>query len=368
MPTDRFWILIARKLSGESSVEEIRELEVLLRLHPHLHFSVEIVTNLWNQHAVIDEKQLEDCYSSHIRRMNQMGIAMHQEHKEDDEISFLLQVSRKNRRMRNIAVTASILAIVTVGSLYFFNQKNSSAAAPKVFEGLAAVTTKNGSRTDIQLPDGSKVWLNSGSTITYDKQFGKVIREVVLSGEAFFDVVRNPDKPFIIHTSSMDIKVLGTQFNVKAYANDKLSEATLIHGSIEISLKKRSSEKFLLEPNEKIVVQNESLEIEPIGLAVKQTPSQPIFAVQKLNYKDSSIIETSWIDNKLIFQNESFEDIALKMERWFGVAVTFQDLSLKSERFSGSFTSETIEEALEALQITFSFHYIKRANTIIISK
>ena len=129
-----------------------------------------------------------------------------------------------------------------------------------------AVTTKYGSKTDIQLPDGSKVWLNSGSSLKYDKQFGKELREVVLSGEAFFDVVRNAEKPFIIHTTNMDIKVLGTRFNVKSYANDKQSEASLIHGSIEVFIKKEGLKKILSEPNHKIVVMNDQ-EIKYIHIA-----------------------------------------------------------------------------------------------------
>ena len=368
MSIDRFWILIARKLSGEFSVEEIRELEELLRLHPHLHFSVEIITNLWHQHALKDEKQLEDFYSAHISRMNQMGVAMH--HEENKEDSYLLEGSRKNRRIRTFALVASILAIVTVGSLYFLKQQNTLVITPKDPEGLSAVTTKYGSRTSMQLPDGSKVWLNSGSTLTYNKQFGKEIREVVLSGEAFFDVVRNPAKPFIIHTASMDIKVLGTQFNVKSYANDKTSETSLIHGSIEVSVKKRGSEKFLLKPNEKIVVMNEILEKKDAIQTVKNNISQPIISVQKLNYtdKDSTVIETSWVNDRLVFTDESFEEIAVKMERWFGIPVIFQDASIKDVRLTGSFTSETIEEALHALQISISFHYVKRANVIIITK
>jgi ferric-dicitrate binding protein FerR (iron transport regulator) len=252
---------------------------------------------------------------------------------------------------------------------FFFSRESKIIPAPKQ-EAKFEVSTKYGSRTDIQLPDGSKVWLNSGSTLTYDKQFGKEIREVVLSGEAFFDVVKNAEKPFIIHTTSMDIKVLGTRFNVKSYSGDKLSEATLIHGSIEVSLKKRASEKILLKPNEKILVMNDQVVREGTSTLVKNRPPDPIIAVQKLNYdsKDSTVIETSWVDHKLIFKNESFEDIAIKMERWFGTHVEFEDPALKQERLTGSFTTETIEEALNALQISTKFTYLKRYNTLIITK
>ena len=369
MSIDRSWILVARKLSGESSIEEIRELEELLRTHPDLHFSIEIITNLWNQQASKDQDSLESSYSLHVERMKNLGIPMQPEAaREDADSTYLLHGSRQNRIRRKLAIAAAVLVILAAGGFFYLS---GSKPMPSEQEAKLEVRTKYRSRTDIQLPDGTKVRLNSGSTLTYDKQFGKEIREVVLSGEAFFEVVRNEEKPFIIHTTSMDIKVLGTRFNVKSYAGDKVSEASLINGSIEISLKKRASEKILLKPNEKIVVMNdEVLNEKPTESIVKNRPSEQIFAVQTLHYnsKDSAIIETSWVDNKIIFENESFEDLAIKMQRWFGTDIQFEDANLKHERFSGSFTNETIEEALNALRFSTAFNYFKRNNTIIITK
>ena len=370
MSIDRFWILVARKLSGESSTEEIRELEALLRTHPHLHFSTEIITNLWNQQVQKDLVLLESSYASHIERLKSLGIPVHAEAARDEGgTTYLLHGSRGGHARRKIVIAACISVIFLAGSFFYIRGTRPEPKVEKKAE--LAVSTKNGSRTNIQLPDGSKVWLNSGSTLTYDKDFGKSIREVVLSGEAFFDVVKNAEKPFVIHTTSMDIKVLGTQFNVKSYANDHHSEASLIHGSIEVSLKKRGSEKILLKANEKIVVINEAAVVkDALPVQQKNKLSDPIISVQKLNYdeKDSTIIETSWVDNKLYFSNESFEEIAVKMERWYGMPVIFHDSNLKNSRFTGSFTKETIEQALEALQFSTPFHFVIKENTILITK
>ena len=369
MSIDRFWILVARKLSGESSLQEIRELEELLRSHPHLYFSVEIINNLWNKSAIKDVDQLENAYAEHIARMKSMGLSTdHEDSKEEHDTPYILHGSRNTRIVRKISIAASILVLIAAGIFFYADKKEIPVKDDHASK--MAVSTKNGSRTNIQLPDGSKVWLNSGSTLTYDKQFGHKIREVVLSGEAFFDVVKDPGKPFIIHTTSMDIKVLGTQFNVKSYANDKLAEASLIHGSIEVSLKKRGSEKFLLKPKEKILVMNDRIIQSNTPVLVKNQPNERIIAVEKLNYtaKDSTIIETSWVDHKLIFQNESFEDIAIKMERWYDITVRFEDEQLKNERLTGSFTIEPIDKALQALQISTAFHYTIRGNTIVITK
>jgi ferric-dicitrate binding protein FerR (iron transport regulator) len=232
---------------------------------------------------------------------------------------------------------------------------------------LSQVTTKPGSKTQIQLPDGSIVWLNANSNLTYDKDFGKTLREVKLTGEAFFDVVKDHAHPFVIHTKVIDVKVLGTQFNVKAYPNEAYTETSLIRGSVEVTVKNRSNEKHYLKPNEKISVAN-NMESETAGV---ETHSKPLILTETLTYyhADSTVIETSWVDNKLTFQeNETFRQVALKMERWYGVNISFADEEVTEIRLYGSFTSETINQALEALHEGFGFNYKITGNNILITK
>src|SRR4029078_631833 len=100
------------------------------------------------------------------------------------------------------------------------------------------VSTKRGSKSKVQLPDGTQVWLNADSRIAYNEKFQGNLREVTLEGEAYFDVVRDEKRPFVIHTAAIDIKVLGTAFNVRSYANEKNTETSLIRGSIEVTLVK----------------------------------------------------------------------------------------------------------------------------------
>ena len=116
---------------------------------------------------------------------------------------------------------------------------------------------RQGSRTHLTLPDGTMVWLNAGSRLSYGKNYNTATREVNLTGEAFFDVAHNTQKPFLIHTARIDVQVLGTSFNVKSYPTDRTTEATLIRGSIEVSIKDRPSEKIILRPDEKLVVAND---------------------------------------------------------------------------------------------------------------
>src|SRR6185295_18900551 len=154
-------------------------------------------------------------------------------------------------------------------------------------------------------------------------------REVSLTGEAFFDVTKDSSHPFIIHTSVMDIKVLGTAFNVRSYPGDASTETSLIRGKVEITVKNRSNAKIYLNPNEKLTVLNN---VTVNKITASQGPvknaSEKTLSVDQLNYSpvDSTPIETAWVDSKLRFQkNETFKEVALKMERWYAVTIIFDD-------------------------------------------
>jgi ferric-dicitrate binding protein FerR (iron transport regulator) len=371
MATERIWELMARKLAGEASEEELKELEQSLRTHPDLHFPIQAITDLW-QHSSQQEGQdasVTTSYQQHITRMQQQGIPIGQ---TPDDNAPLLEGSRKPSRRRSLLWTAAAACILLAawGLYSLYIPASNKATAQTENNPSSEITTRNGSRTRVQLPDGTHVWLNAGSKLTYNKEFGGTIREVTLIGEGYFDVVRNEKKPFVIHTTKMDVKVLGTQFNVKSYPNDKTTEAALIHGSIEVSLKDRPSQKIILKPNEKIVVANRDTSAQATHKKLSpQEDTEPLVIIKHLTYqkKDSAIVETSWLENKLAFEDESFRELAHKMERWYGVTIYFKDEKTAAMRFTGAFEDETIEEAMHALKITASFNYTFQGKTITVS-
>ena len=188
-------------------------------------------------------------------------------------------------------------------------------------------------------------------------------------------MVKNPDLPFVIHTNRMDIKVLGTAFNVKCYPGEKTTETSLIHGSIEVTLKDRQ-EKIRLKPNEKLVISDAVVSGET---AVKQESGsfreprgarKPLISLSGLTLLpgDHTIIETAWVSNRLVFSSETFEEVALKMERWYNVKISFSDESLKAATLTGNFEKETLGEALSALQLVTPFSYTIKSDQIVINK
>ena len=224
------------------------------------------------------------------------------------------------------------------------------------------------------MPDGTQVWLNVGSRIEYDRTYGKENRELTLTGEAYFDVVHDENKPFIIHTRQMNVKVLGTVFNVKAYAEDGITEAALIKGSIEVTFPGRPQEKLILKPNDKISIVNNRIYKNKDTLRGNQPDhkEKPELALSKLSYQpaDSTIIETAWVKNKLIFRSKTFEELSKDMERWFNVTFQVYDTTMLNQKFTGTFGNETITEALDALNLSipFGYKFNKRNNTVAIYK
>lgn len=367
MLNDRTWLLFGRKMANEATAEEIRELDDILRANPELHFIFQTLgKSALNEPR--DIFQLNLAYNNHLQRMRMQGMALPGEDASDivnvpaGEETIAESFPHKSRKRlyiiaSAIAIAASLIIFFLVPAL----KTNNPAPNP-----ISEISTKNGSKTDILLPDGTRVWLNSGSKVTYNKNFGESVREVILTGEAYFNVKHNPQKPFIIHTPVIDIKVLGTEFNVKSYPDEPTTETSLIRGSIEVTLNERKANKIILKPNEKLVVTKEEkiLAAEP-NIPVEQAP---LISLSHLNYfsKDSTIMETSWVENQLVFEDESFAELAKRMERWYGIQISFKDDEATELRFTGKFREETIYEALKAMKITADFNYTINNNTVTI--
>ena len=368
MTADRFWELLSKKISAEANEPELRELEEILGHYPELQNTADALSVFQNELVPVEsDSETEQAFERHVGQVAEIDpdfAKLYPQYSSESEVE-----SRKSAKIKRWAI--SILTILILASSLFIlrNNKVSGDAASGKRAVQSQVSTKPGSKTQIQLPDGSTVWLNASSNLTYGDNFGKKFREVNLNGEAFFDVVKDPAHPFIIYTSVVDVKVLGTAFNVRSYPNDANTETSVLRGKVEVTVKNRENTKYYLDPNEKVIVANTVTPIDVVRPRQQQT--KPLVSIQPLTYYhiDSSIIETSWVDNKLIFQeNETFQEVALKMERKYDVHIRFADPQVAEYRMYGSFTNETIKQALDALKIGFDFNFKINKDDIIISK
>lgn len=227
---------------------------------------------------------------------------------------------------------------------------------------LQQLVTQKGFRSQVLLPDGSKVWLNAGSKLDYPKQFNGKTRDVQLQGEAYFEVTKDSEKPFFVHTKSFDIKVLGTGFNVRAYLDEDSAVTSLVHGSVEVIVGKKEKRTILLHPNEKITLpMNAGIDDE--AKAINDTPG--VADLHKVKEKmvtveDTVQSETAWINDKLAFKKMPLENVALLLEKWFDTDIRFKNENKKALRFSGVYEKEDLEYILYTLgEVTGTFRYKK---------
>lgn len=357
MPQTLFWNLLAKKLAGEATPEELEQLDELMRQHPEWMYPAQHIQDLWNLKAVPQNpQQQEEAFARHLEQMKQKGISIPGSAPEEPD-PFLQPPKKRNRRL---LIPIAALCILAAVLLVVWRPDTSPPAVKQVSE----VQTRSGSRTRLTLPDSSTVWLNAGSKLSYGTGFGTSHREVTLSGEAYFDVKKSKT-PFIIHTSAIRVTVLGTAFNVKSYPNEKTTETSLVRGKVEVTVNSRPGEKFLLEPNEKLVVANNTQEMQKSSPGKKEEPLIVLGKITQL--EDSSIVETSWIDNKLVFMDESFAEVAAKMERWYNVEIKITDKKIAAARLTGTFENESVTTALKALQITTPFRFTQEQNRITIT-
>ena len=363
----RFWSLLSKKLANEATEIELDELQSILVSNPNLHHQADLIAEMWEQGSQAGNFANEAAYVRHVMKHKDEFFIDESNEVEETIIVGEASEGKKPSMLRlifskRLTIISFASLIVIASALIFFLSGKKNLVATTTQE-ISSVATKNGNRTKIVLPDGSQVWLNAGSNLDYNNStFNKDLREVSLNGEAYFDVTKNESKPFIIHTKKMDIKVVGTIFNVRSYSDEKFAEAALLKGSIEVTLKDRD-EKIILKPNEKISVANEISKTDTKPEKVTTVRSKPVLAPQfevielKPNPTDNIIGEIAWTQNKLYFDDQTLEDIGHLIERWFGKKVTIANESLKTVRYRGNFENETMEEVLSSLKLSKPFNF-----------
>jgi len=253
---------------------------------------------------------------------------------------------------RILQYAAIVLFVLSIGgTLGFYISKNniediSSLGDVKVQPVITQeISTVFGTRSEFRLPDGTTVHLNSGSKLVFPVEFNGNSRKVELTGEAFFDVTPNPDKPFIVKTTDIYVKVLGTSFNLKAYPESNRISTTLVHGKVVLETESAGVMKQLAELN-------------PSDRAVYQNNNKTI----QISTEEDLDKFIAWKDGKLVFFNDPIDEVADKLGIWYNVTVKIGNSDLKRYRFTATFTDEPIEQVLDLLSKSSPIKYqIKKA-------
>ncbi len=264
---------------------------------------------------------------------------------------------------RVYSIAAIIIVIFGITATIYMLKDDSEKPTLSYFETY--IPKKQ--RGQMTLPDGTKIWLNSDTKIKYSSSFNSLEkREVFLQGEAYFEVAKNKEKPFYVYTNKLTVNVLGTTFNVKSYPNDKEVETALVEGSVKIINVEGSSKKeYLLKPNERAVFKKDKQSMTIQQLQTGSVSDEPKTLNDKK--KEEIHLETivSWRKEQLIFENETFESIAVKLERWFNLKITIENEKLKNDHFTGKFiNNETIYQILNIINETTPIHYVEKDKEI----
>ncbi len=276
--------------------------------------------------------------------------------------------------LRQLPYAALLILAMTLGftARSFFRHEQERVAS-----SMIRYSVPMGSRSHIELPDGSQVWLNSGSTLRCPANFSATKREVFLSGEAFFEVEHNAKRPFMVNTDLIRIDVLGTAFNVKAYPDEDIIETSVRSGKVKV-LPVGDQEQYqspvILTRDHQLRVHRDKPDLNKmIPLNEDESPERKTEKLEPVRISRLEIERPgqpeqifSWVENRLVFQSQKLSDLSSRMARWYNARIEIRDSSLKEVRFTGAFENETLGQALEALSVAEPFYYLIRKDRVVI--
>lgn len=252
---------------------------------------------------------------------------------------------RKHFSLRGVcmeaAKIAAVLAIVLLGTHYWTGKHQ--VPEDKTWQSIYVPA---GQRAELMLADGTKVWLNSRSTLTFSGSFKGNIRNVKLDGEGYFAVTKNVEQPFIVETNKCNVKVLGTEFNVMAYAADSVWETSLLEGAVEILVPGSNNSGMRLEPNMMASLKGNRL--------VKGRIKEADYFL--------------WREGLLCFNDISVRDMIEKLKLYYGVDIVVNNTRILKNRYTGKFrTKDGVEHVLKVLKLNNKFTYTKNDETNVIT-
>jgi len=325
--------IIFSYLVGKTNIEEVQVLRKWLNESPVNNEQFKIIRNYWeNNHWKIeteDQDQVFERLQHRIRQKSTDGKSI-----EFRPRSWRLPTSRN----RLVGIAASILLLFCVG-IYLFQ---SDFMSPESINEVATILKQNpaGQKSRITLPDGTMVWLNSESSISYPESFSTTHREIELQGEAYFDVSKDSIRSFTVHSNQFDVIVMGTSFNIQTYSDKQNAKISLIEGKIRVDLTDQNApdhQPVYLNPGEQLSYTQDSNQMN----------------IQSL---DEEYV-TGWKEGLLIFKNDTFSELKQKLERWYGVTLEVGGTPPDSFIVQGKFKNESLDNVLMTLQFGRDFSY-----------
>lgn len=330
--TDEFEKLILDYLKGSSTSEDIQKLGSLLEEEQSCR---EMYHDLTRAYALVSASWFERRKQRNLEQLR-------------DTLNFRSSgKATLSRRIRIWSSAAIFTLLIGLGS-YFLYLYDASRPMP-METSYCQVKTLRGNTSKLLLPDGTVAYLDGNTTLKYDASLQhKAKREVFLTGEAYFEVSSNPDKPFIVHTGELNIRVLGTVFNVTAYPDNPDIKVSLAKGSVKVSIVSEAKQEVILAPNEQAVYNKDHKQL----------------SIRKID----AAVHPAWTTGRLVFVNERLYDILKRIEKKYDIQILSRSQKIYNEYYSGNIDSSlTLDEILSYIDVDNKFTWQKKGKTIIIT-
>ncbi len=299
-------------------------------------------------YSLFSENEEKGEFKQHIQKEFNEYLKNHPD--ENHHLSYLLDrihhtihksenqkkqtIIKRIYRGYSVAAAVLLIPILIAGAIWFAGYDGQDDIVLAENPSISTLHAPKGSRVSFSLPDGTKGWLNSGSSLEYQLPFSSN-RQITVSGEAWFDVFHDADHPFEITVGNSKVEVLGTTFNINAYPEENYIEVVLEEGKVEFSTPRLLS-NIEMKPNERLVFSKNHVKIH--------------------NTLDASRF-AAWKEGKLVFRGDPMSEVARRLERWYNVTVVVGDKELEKYVFRGTFQDDTLEEVLRYLSMTSPMDY-----------
>lgn len=300
----------------------------------------------WCEASAANRKELEDLYC--VLFLGERQAAMEAVDVDKSLADFKRKLKQKQLTSKRtsgwkryaVNIAAFLIGVICAGgALGIYYQQNSSYM----------ISTESGQRAQATLPDGTKIWLNASTSVEYFTSIFSSERRVRLEGEAYFEVQKNVHRPFVVDCYGIKTRVTGTKFNIRNYKKENNLKATLLEGSIEISLPTKNKQEICMTPNEQLSVNLTNLNT---NLEHSETVKEAI----------------RWIKGSLHFEQITLKEIAETLEKHYNVLIEIDDITLQQQRFTCDFDlSDDISQVLSVLSFTNSFDYRIKDNQVTLS-
>ncbi len=250
----------------------------------------------------------------------------------------IIKLHRQNRLL-NLFSRVAVVLLLSVLTFTFLNREK-FIQRPAIEQAMARLHAPDGARTEFVLPDGTRGWLNNGSSISFPASFSEDLREVHLTGEAYFGVTASPSNPFVVYTARIQVEARGTVFTVNDYNDLSPVEVTLVEGKVDVMGEDETGKR-------------QSLQLMEPGTHFRYDIQE-----HAMDYRSVNVAHyTSWIEGKLVFRGDLFSTVIKKLERWYNVDIEVRDQELLTHEYRATFENESLEEVLRLISLTAPIDY-----------